>query len=118
VKPTPLELFIPIIDHFVVGLINSELSSECIGTIPIATEATVLPSQWQSIEVISKAEGASKSVTESESLLFCISKFYQTFVVGWKARPVKDFQLKKHPIPAGRSANVGVQRLEPLQMYK
>ncbi|MDZ8065001.1 MAG: hypothetical protein RMY64_05080 [Nostoc sp. DedQUE08] len=31
---------------FVVGLINSELSSECIGAIPIATEPTVLPSQW------------------------------------------------------------------------
>ncbi|MFN6475042.1 MAG: hypothetical protein RMZ95_001980 [Nostoc sp. DedQUE07] len=101
---------------FVVGLINSELSSECIGAIPIATEPTVLPSQWQSIKVIAEAEGASKLVTESESLLFYISKFSQTFVVGWKASSVSDFQFKKHPIPAGCFANVGVQCLKPLEM--
>ncbi|MEH1891352.1 MAG: hypothetical protein V7K92_18505 [Nostoc sp.] len=31
---------------------------------------------------------------------------------------LRDFQLKKHPIPAGRSANVGDLGQDPLQMYK
>lgn len=30
----------------------------------------------------------------------------------------RDFQLKKHPILAGRSAKVGAQGLAPLQIYK